>query len=62
MRKPTILLTVAGIKVYVMSNHSEQQIVIVITTWWGHMLGREKQRIGKNHTEFIQRGSISSRR
>jgi hypothetical protein len=42
------------IQIYLMSDCSRQQIVVLTTVWWWQKLGVEKSRI-----EFIWRGSIS---
>jgi hypothetical protein len=34
------ILTSKVIQVYLISDHSEQQIVILVTTWWWQRLGR----------------------
>jgi hypothetical protein len=36
-----------------MSDHLEQQIVILTTIWWWQKLGRDQQVINKDHRDFI---------
>jgi hypothetical protein len=38
-------------KVYLMSDHSGQQIVVLTTTWWWQKLGRNWQGVNKQRTE-----------
>jgi hypothetical protein len=44
-----------GIQVYLMSDCSGQQIVILTTIWWWQKLGRDWQRVN-NQSQEIKRG------
>jgi hypothetical protein len=64
MGKPTIRLTIfwyisEGIRMYLMFDHSGQQIVIVTIIWWWRKLGTDYQWINKDHRDLIWRDSIS---
>jgi hypothetical protein len=46
------------IQVYLMSDRSGQQIVILTTVGWWQKIGRDWKSVKKQHTDFICRGSI----
>jgi hypothetical protein len=48
-----------SIQVYLMSDHSGEQVVILTTIWWWQKLRRNWQGVNKQCTDFIWRGSIS---